>query len=367
MFIKPRPEIERLDHCPHGGLDLTELKAFGLNPDRVIDFSVSSNPYSCPPGVRKILSSVAIDRYPDSEAAEFKKAIAHHLDVETDNILAGSGAMEIIRLIALTYFGHGDTVVCFKPTFGEYEVACRISGADVIEKWAREEDRFSFNTVEMETSIRQYIPKGVFLCNPANPSGQYLKRWEVEQIIDATREGLVILDESYTAFTESRWSSSDLIARNNVVIVRSMTKDYALAGLRIGYALANREVIAYLKRSCPPWNVNTVAQQAGLVAIKESSYLRQCELKIRSAKKFLMAELDRLGFSVLPSSTNFFLVKVGDARSFRSSLLRYGIIVRDCTSFGLPQYIRIATLKMDQCRRLIAVIEELRATGRMLL
>jgi histidinol-phosphate aminotransferase len=359
LSIRPRPEIERLGLCPHGGLDLAELESLELDPDQVVDFSVSSNPYSYPPAVKGIFSSVSIDRYPDSGAIALREALARKLGVKPDNILAGSGAMEIIRIIALTYFGHGDTVLCLKPTFGEYEVACRISGASVMEQWGKEADCFTFNTAETEALVKEYTPKGIFICNPGNPSGQYLSRQEVERILDASQQGLVVLDESYTAFTEGNWPSADLISRDNVVVVHSMTKDYALAGLRLGYALATRKVIADLRRTCPPWNVNAVAQQAGIIALEHSSYLKRCELKIRKAKHFLMTELCRLGFIVVPSSTNFFLVKVGDAGRFRSSLLRHGIIVRDCTSFGLPQYVRIAALKMDQCRRLIEIIATL--------
>ena len=363
MSIRPRPEIEKLGTCPHGGLNRAELDALGLSPDEVIDFSVSTNPFSCPPAVRDVFASVAIDRYPDSESTELRAALAGELGVGPDSILVGSGAMEIIRLIALTYFGRGDTVLYLKPTFGEYEVACRIAGAAVLEQWGREEESFAFNTGETVALVREHSPRGVFICNPGNPAGQYLQRQEIERVLDASPQGLVVLDEAYIAFTEGSWPSTGLVSRDNVVIVRSMTKDYALAGLRLGYALAGEEVINNLRRACPPWNVNAVAQRAGVVALRDSSYLKHCEVKIREAKRFLVEGFCRLGFTVLPSRTNFFLVKVGDGSRFRSRLLRYGIIVRDCASFGLPQYVRIAALKMPQCRRLLEAVETLKNEG----
>ena len=170
-------------------------------------------------------------------------------------------------------------------------------------------------------------------------------------------------DEVVTAVVDGSWSSIGLVSRGNVVIVRSMTKDYALAGLRLGYAVAHEEIINALRRVCPPWNVNVVAQKAGVVALEDADYLEQCQLETTKAKRFLMGELDRIGFTLVPSSANYFLVKVTNAQDFRSALLRHGILVRDCTSFGLPQYIRIAARTMPECQRLITTIEAMKDKG----
>jgi histidinol-phosphate aminotransferase len=144
-----------------------------------------------------------------------------------------------------------------------------------------------------------------------------------------------------------------------------MTKDYALPGLRLGYAVSSRKIIHDLRKVCPPWNVNAVAQKAGGIALRDSFYLERCELKVRQAKQFLLTELRQIGFTVLPSKTNFFLVKVGNGRKFRACLLRHGIMVRDCASFGLPEYIRIAPRTMAECQKLVATIRALKHTGEM--
>ena len=135
-----------------------------------------------------------------------------------------------------------------------------------------------------------------------------------------------------------------------------MTKAYGIPGLRLGYAVANKETIDSLRRVCPPWNVNIVAQQAGAAVLKKEKYLRQSLSQISEAKHFLIDRLTRLGFTVLPSDANYFLVKVSNARECRNSLLKQGILVRDCSSFGLPEYIRIAPRTMPECKRLIAAI-----------
>lgn len=365
MPLRPKPEIEKLEACPHGGPNWAELSAMGLIPEEVIDFSVSTNPFMPPPGIKEIFNTIDIDHYPDSETTELRQCLSEKLGVAPGNILAGSGAMELIRLIALTYFGHGDSVLILEPTFGEYKVACRIMGSEVFEQWGKAEENFAPRIEETVSLIRQRRPKGVFICNPGNPTGQYLSRQEVETILNACVDCLLVLDEAYIAFTEGSWSSTDLVSRNNVIIMRSMTKDYALAGLRLGYAIANEEIIQNLSKVCPPWNVNVVAQKAGVIALKDTEYLKQCEAKIRQVKYFMIDELGRSGFKLVPSKTNFFLVKVGDGKSFRNALLRHGIMVRDCASFGLTEYVRIAPRTMPECQKLITTIKALKREGEL--
>ncbi|MFC2016430.1 pyridoxal phosphate-dependent aminotransferase [Chloroflexota bacterium] len=363
--MRPRPEVENLEACLHGGLNQAELKAMGLTPEAVLDFSVCSNPFLSPSRVRKILNTININSYPDSEATEFRQCLSARLGVASGNILAGSGAVELIRLIALTYFGLGDSVLILEPTFGEYKVACQIIGAGVVSQWGREEESFAPRIEETLNLIRQCHPRGIFICNPNNPTGQYLTRQEVEMVLDVCEGGLLILDEAYIAFVDESWSSIDLISRGNVVIVRSMTKDYALAGLRLGYAVAHEEIINALLRVRPPWNVNAVAQKAGVIALEDTDYLEWCKQEIKNAKQFLLNELSRIGFISVPSRANFFLVKVTNAKGFRTALLRHGILVRDCTSFGLPEYVRIAARTMPECQRLITTIQVMKDKGEL--
>lgn len=360
MPLPPRPEIEKLRTGYHGGLNYAELAAMGLTADKVLDFSVCTNPFTLPAIMRKISKVVAINQYPDSEATELKHRLAEKLGVTPADILVGSGTTELIRLTALTYFRPGDSVLILEPTFDEYEIASQIAGANPIKQWAKAKDNFILKTAETVNLIKQHQPRGVFICNPNNPTGKYLSREEIETILDAGQSTLFILDEAYVNFVANRWSSTDLISRDNVIILRSMTKDYALAGLRLGYALANQEIIRNLRRVRPPWNVNVIAQKAGIMALGETNYLEQSQKKIQEAKQFLINELKHLGFPPLPSDTNYFLVKVGKAKTFRTALLKRGILVRDGTPFGLPEYVRIAPRTLPKCRQLIATLSELK-------
>ncbi|MBA7683921.1 Histidinol-phosphate aminotransferase [subsurface metagenome] len=176
-------------------------------------------------------------------------------------------------------------------------------------------------------------------------------------------DNLLILDEAYIDFVETTWNPFDLTERGNVVVLRSMTKDYGLPGLRLGYAVARREIIDSLRIATPPWNVNSIAQSVATAVLDQEEYLRQSLGQVREAKRFLVTELTGLGFKVLPSDANYFLVKAGNATECRRSLLKECILVRDCTSFGLPEYIRIAPCTMPECERLITAIGSILTTG----
>lgn len=365
MPLRPRPEIEKLKVPPHGGINYAELRALGISPDELLDFSVNANPFPAPAGVREALSAIAVERYPDSEATEVRDCLACKLEVAPGNILVGNGALELIRLLTLAYLGTGDPVLVLEPTFSEYKVASQIAGAEVIDQGGVAEEGFLpliHGTIDL---LRKHHPRLIFICNPNNPAGWYLTRREIERVLDNCGDGLLILDEAYISFTDGRWSSVDLIARGNVVIIRSMTKDYALAGLRLGYALAHGNIIDVLRRVMPPWNVNIAAQKAGIAALEDADYYARCWQEVQRAKRFLMAELDRTGFPPVPSKANFFLVKVGNAGKFRSALLKHGILVRDCTSFGLPRYVRIAPRTLPECQKLMTTMKEMLAAGEL--
>jgi len=179
----------------------------------------------------------------------------------------------------------------------------------------------------------------------------------VHDIIEAASDSLVILDEAYIAFTAQAWDSSSLIDRDNLIILRSMTKDYALAGLRIGYMMANPDIVSVIRRVLPPWNVSSVAQKAALYSLKMVCPA-SCAHDIHEAKSFLVNELTAIGMKVMPSDTNFFLVYTGDAHSFRDALMKKRMLVRDCASFGLPSYIRIAPRTLPECRALIDAMKQ---------
>jgi histidinol-phosphate aminotransferase len=357
-LLRYRPAIDRLATSIHGGIDYEELKKLGISPEAVLDFSVSINPFGPPPGIREALTSTSAEQYPDPEATELRQALAEKLNISSEKLIVGSGSTELIRLVASAYLGPDDLVIIPQPTYSEYETACYLAAAQIIKQPVLMEPDFHPDISEITNLVNKHRPKALFLCNPNNPTGHYMSREEVMQIMSGAEVSLIVLDEAYIAFTENAWASVDLISNSNLVILRSMTKDYALAGLRLGYAVANESIISVLKRVRPPWNVNSAAQKAGLIALNNDRHITGCYNKIKKAKKFLINELEHLGLSPLPSQTNFFLVRVGNAAAFRQALLKRGILVRDCTSFGLPQYIRLAPRTLPDCRKLIETIKD---------
>ncbi|HUS03948.1 MAG TPA: histidinol-phosphate transaminase [Dehalococcoidia bacterium] len=365
MSLLPRPEIQGAARCLHGGIDYVELETQGITPQDILDFSANLNPFGPPPGVMEAVNEVDISHYPDSEASYLRRSLAEKLGIKAENILVSSGSTELIRLAALAYFGNGDRVLIIEPTYGEYQVACQISGASLVKQHLSSQNGFWLNTTETVELIRQHCPKGIFVCNPNNPTGRYLSQAAFERILDAGKNSLIVLDEAYVSFVDNAWSSLDLalhsslqVERSNLLVLRSMTKDYAMPGLRLGYGVARGKIIANLRRICPPWNVNTLAQKAGTIAIAKEEYLKQCQVELKEAKDYLKVALLGLGLPPLPSEANFFLVEVGNASRFRRELLKRKILVRDCTSFGLPQYIRIASRTLPECQRLVATIKE---------
>jgi len=363
LSLQPRPQLKNLEACTHGGLYYSELKAAGINPESVLDFSVCTNPFLPDLDMQRVLSEVAIDKYPDSEATELTKRLAEKLDLSSRNILVGSGTTELIQLVALAYFRQDDEVLILEPTYGEYQRACEIAGAKPVKQWSIGEDSFETDIEEVNAVIKDIQPRCVFICNPNNPTGQYLSREQIEAVLSVIGDGLLVLDEAYVSFLEESWSSIELISRGNVVVLRSMTKDYGLAGLRLGYAAACQEIIDNLRRVVLPWNVNAIAQKVGTIVLDNEEYLEQSMKKIREAKQYLAGELLNLGFQIVPSGTNYFLVKVGNAGKFRADLLKCGILVRGCDSFGLPEYVRIAARTMPECRKLVLSIRDVMKEG----
>ena len=338
----------------HGGLDPGELRALGLRLDEVLDFSANINPLGTSERVRQAASKANLWAYPDRYSLALREAIAGRLGIGIEQLLVGNGSSEIIHLLARAYLKPGRRCMVFTPTFGEYEAASSITGSEVLTLRAQEAQAFRWSVDEAVDVINKTRPSLIFLCNPNNPTGIYLERADVERISQATgSEGLLVVDTAYMSLADYQWDVLPLLSCGNVAILNSMTKDHALAGLRLGYLLAQQAVIEAVGRMQPPWSVNSVAQAAGLAALDEESHVVAGRQVISDAKAFLYRELAALDVETKPSEANFILARVGDASKARDTLLREGIAVRDCTSFGLPEYIRIAVRKSEECSLLV--------------
>ena len=381
----PDPDGGALSQRPvHGGVKPAELRALGLDPDQVLDFSASISPIGPPPGVREAMQSVDLSTYPDPQCQELKQTLADHFSpaggdsphgagsrrLSPENFLVGNGSTEIIHLLARAYLSpNGPTAnrgaVILSPTYGEYAGACEIQGAPVTYVQADPPPAFQWDLDQTARTIESLQPALVFLCNPNNPTGAYLGLDEVESLAVAAgwAGAMLVLDEAYSDFVDAPWNNPEntqrLMSLGNVVVLRSMTKSHALTSLRIGYSIAPTEVTARLARYQPDWSVNGPAQAAAAVALSDPDYLARARSEVSLAKNYLIENLANLEFNVLPSAANFLLVEVPDAAAWRDRLAQSGMFVRDCSSFGLPNFLRMGIRNQPDCQRLIQAITRL--------
>jgi histidinol-phosphate aminotransferase len=224
--------------------------------------------------------------------------------------------------------------------------------------WADEADHFQHSQRAISARLSEEKPRLVFICNPNNPTGvaiplDVITGWTMEN-----SKTLFVVDEAYLKFVPDL-DSALTIGAPNLLVLASMTKDYAIAGLRLGYAVGHAEVVDALVRVRLPWNVNALALAAGQAALADGAYLKDTLQKLRQARATLFSGLQGLGFPLIPSQTHYCLLRVSNGAFFRSRLLHKGIQVRDCASFGLPGFVRIATRKSEENQKLLDAIKEL--------
>jgi histidinol-phosphate aminotransferase len=355
MPIRPRPEIENVPPVAHGGFH-------SADDDAALDFSSNVNPYGPSPRIWEAMRDAPIGRHPDPRAAPLRAALAEIEKVSAHGLIVGNGSVELIYHLAVAFLRAGDRVLIVKPTFGEYAAASAMMGAQVVCCLTRPEDDFALDVDGLLAHARVFNPRLIFLCNPNNPTGKYLPREVVERIARACPAALLVLDEAFVRFVADAWDARALLDFENALVLRSLTKDYALTGLRVGYAMAAPEIIQAIEKVQPPWSVNTLAQVAAIAALRDDAHLRDSLAALARAKNDLANALTRLGMNVVPAQTNFFLLQVPSAAEFARQLRERNIIVRDCASFGLADCVRIAARKPEENARLVAAIADCRRT-----
>jgi len=224
------------------------------------------------------------------------------------------------------------------------------------EYWSPEAWGFVPSLDEVELLAAMQRTCVVFVCNPNNPTGVLLDGAAVESLADLPGRPLVVLDEAFMSLAAAGWDSTPLLAHGNILVVRSMTKDHGVPGVRLGYALGTPDAIAAIRRVAPPWSVNAAAQAVGLAALEDEEHVARGRHLVGEVESYLRRELDTLGLTLRPSAANFWLVAVPDAAALRSALLDQGILVRDAGSFGLPGHVRLGARPLDDCARLVAAL-----------
>lgn len=325
---------------------------------------MASNENALPPSKRAVRAGqkalLSANRYPDGGCFYLKKALGRRFKVKVENIIVGNGSDEIIWLALRAFLKKGDEVIIAKPTFLIYEIASRASGAKI--KFAPLKD-FRYDIPRM-AALMSAKTKLVFIANPDNPTGTYITKKEVDLLVKRAPKGAILyFDEAYFEFAKGLREFPNTLKHmknKNVIITRSFSKAYSLAGLRVGYGFAKKGIIDCLNRVREPFNVNSVAQAAGLAALDDEEYAKKTLRLVKNGKDYICGELDAMGMKYIPSVTNFVLINVGkNAGLVYTKLLKRGIIVRGMRAWKLNNFIRVTIGTMPENRKFIKALREI--------
>ncbi|MCK9615011.1 MAG: histidinol-phosphate transaminase [Candidatus Omnitrophica bacterium] len=282
-----------------------------------------------------------INRYPEGSSFYLRRSLASKLKVKESQIVFGNGSDELITLALRATIENKDEVIIGYPTFLVYEIQSAVFGAKII-RVPLSNLRYDLEAMASKVTKKTKI---IFVANPDNPTGTYVAQKEVEEFLKSIPKTiLVVFDEAYFEFAPSDFPNTFdfLKKRGNIIITRTFSKVYGLAGLRIGYAITTEAIANVLNKIREPFNINRFAQVAALAAIKNDKFLKNTRSYILNEKKYLYKELRRLNVSFKESATNFVLIDFKkDANKFNSYLLKKGIIVRPLSGWGLKNYFRV--------------------------
>jgi len=363
-----KENVKNLKPCVHGAEVLGAAEESGLKPTEILDFSSSVNPLGpskkALEAAKKAFSQIAA--YPDSNSNELRQVIAHHFrSLSKNNVVVGNGSTELMYLFAESFLKTGETALIPAPTFGEYESAVRKTGETP--KFLKLGKSLNVQAGSFKTEISE--TKIIFLCNPNNPTSMLIPKETLTSIIELAlgHDTFVFLDEDFLEFVENEKILTMINKINtypNLFILRSFTKIFGLTGLRVGYGIANEEIINALSCAKIPWNVNCLAQAAAVAALKDDEHLQVTRELIKKEKNWLHTELSKFGsFDFSLPDANFFFINIHKsglkASELKSKLLKKGILIRDCTSFrGLDEfYVRIAVKTHVENEQLIGALK----------
>ena len=336
-----------------GGRPISEVaREYGLDESKIVKLASNENPLGMPKSAQDAMLAAAGDlgRYPDSNGFELKKVLSERLDVPADWITLGNGSNDILELAARAVAQLGDDIIFSRHAFAVYPLASQAVGARAIE--VAPTASYGHDLPAMLKAVQSSGDKAklVFVANPNNPTGSYLQPAEIESFLQAVPANVVVvLDEAYNEYLalEQRYDAIAWVKRfPNMILSRSFSKAYGLAGLRIGYGVAQPALTDLLNRIRQPFNVNSLAQAAAIAAFQDSAFLQQGYEVNHAGYLQLTQAFTEIGLTYLPSAGNFVLVKVGedDEAGVRVNLalLKRGIIVRPVGNYGLPKWLRIS-------------------------
>lgn len=352
----------------HGGNIFSLARQCGFSPADSIDFSASINPLGLPPTVREAIVSAldSLVHYPDNDCGELKDALADFHGIPADRFAVANGSTEIIYNLPALLPIRSALVV--SPAFSEYSHALQQRHCEVRNLLLSPDDGFSLDLGRLERVLGDYYD-ALYLCNPGNPSGTLYPPDLIRQVYRLCRDTntFLVLDEAFMDFCEEASAKEVILASDHGIVLRSMTKFYGIPGLRLGYAMAAPRLMERLGTMGGPWSVNTLAQVAGVAALRDREYARRSIEWIAELRGEFSQALSRFPqLTVYPSSANFLLARITagiSAGELKRRLLERMILIRDCSSFaGLSdRFFRVAVRTAEENGRLIDSLGELLA------
>ncbi len=351
--------MSAIDRSHHGGLsraDADEIQAGLRVGQEVVDLSVNLNPAGPPSGVLAAIRNCDVRNYPEIRAQSLTLAWAAYLEVPPEHLLFGNGASELLWSLALHLSSKLSPALVVEPTFSEFVRAIQTYGGSVRSIWRDPHQRDPAHHEKIISLARKTQAGSVYLCRPNNPTAWAIPFEALRDIAQALPGTPIVVDESFLSLSVHHQDAKRDLP-SNVYRLRSLTKDYGLAGIRLGYLLGPADLIAKLQSCRPPWTTNACAQAAGHALLEEGEFLESSRRELLQGTKALERGLRQHGLKPLPSHTIFSLVPVSSAKAFREALLPEGIVVRDASSFGLPQHVRIAAGTQASRRRLMQALD----------
>ena len=349
------------------GKPISELaRELGLREEGIIKLASNENPLGASPKALAALQAALAEtgRYPDGNGFELKAALSRKYGVSQDRVVLGNGSNDVLEMAARAFLAPGASAVYSQHAFAVYPLATQATGAAGIEVPARD---FGHDLDAMAAAVRDDT-RIVFIANPNNPTGTWIAPADLLGFLRKVPANvLVVLDEAYNEYLEpaqrgdsARW----LDEFPNLVISRTFSKAYGLAGLRVGYALVRAEVADLMNRVRQPFNVSHLAQVAAIAALADQEFVQKSYELNREGMQVLTAAFSRLGLSWIPSHANFVTFKVGDGAGVFQSLLKQGVIVRPIGAYGMPGHLRVTIGTQPENQRFLSVLESVLAGHR---
>lgn len=321
------------------------VREYGLDPARIVKLASNENPLGMSPKAKNAAMQALVNgtRYPDGAAQVVREAAAVFAGVSPDEVIVGNGSDEILGLIARTVLAPGDRCVYSQYSFSVYELSAQECAAECVEVPAKD-FHVDLDGLLAATDVNTRL---IYITNPNNPTGLPLEPAALFNFLERVPEKcVVVLDEAYTDFMDEKLRTDSFAWVKkfpNLLVTRTFSKAYGLAGLRAGFGVANKELIEMMNRIRPPFNMNSAAQAAAVAALEDQAFLKTVVDSNTKERARLAAFFNELGLDQLPSQANFIMVRVGPkATEINEAMLRCGVILRPLKSYGLPEYMRIS-------------------------